>query len=376
MENNRLITFAIHTLDKASQLKALLEREGIEATLQNVNLGNPVMSAGVRVRIAESDLPLALRIIENPEIFADESNEVSTEQGEERAILVPVDFTEKSVAAARLALKIATSGEARRVVLLHSFLVPHTNPLMTLGNSLTLDSAVSEAEDVKISGVMARGARAEMRKLEQLLRSEIKEGRLPAVRFATVISEGLPEEVIGQYIKDHSEVRLLLMGSRKVEKKALDLAGSVAAEVLANCRILALTLPEDSTLTELGQVKNLALLSHLEQEDFLVLDAVSRLLPVDAAPKVKVICMPNDRYSKSTNEAARRALQEYCTEHFPAYEFTLVQHDKSAQSLEIVDSDMVVIPSRKKNILSRLFNPGAAHRLLFSADIPLLVVPV
>ncbi|MDE7334792.1 MAG: DUF2007 domain-containing protein, partial [Muribaculaceae bacterium] len=201
MEPNRLITLAIHTFDKASQLKALLEREGIEATLQNVNLGSPVMSAGVRVRIAESDLPLALRIIENPEIFAEESNEVAAAPSAQRTILVPVDFTEKSVAAARMALKIAAAGEARRVVLLHSFLVPHTNPLMNLGNSLTLDSAGSEAEDVKVSGVMAGAARAEMRKLEQLLRAEIKGGELPAVRFATVIAEGLPEEVIGQYIK-------------------------------------------------------------------------------------------------------------------------------------------------------------------------------
>lgn len=376
MENNRLITLAIHTFDKASQLKALLEREGIEATLQNVNLGSPVMSAGVRVRIAESDLPLALRIIENPEIFADESNEAASAPTDQRAILVPVDFTEKSVAAARLALKIAAAGEARRVVLLHSFLVPHTNPLINIGNSLTLDSAGSEAEDVKVSGVMARVARTEMRKLEQLLRAEIKGGELPAVRFATVIAEGLPEEVIGQYIKDHSEVRLLLMGSRKVEKKALDMAGSVAAEVLGNCRVLAMTLPEDSSLTELSQVRNIALLSHLEQEDFLVLDAVNRLLPVDATPKVRIICMPNDRYSKSTNEAARRALMEYCSEHFPTYDFTMVRHDKSAESLEIEGADMVVIPSRKKNILARLFNPGAAHRLLFHADIPLLVVPV
>lgn len=376
MENNRLVTLAIHTLDEATKLKSLLEREGVDATLQNVNLGSPVMSAGVRVRIAEGDLPLALRIIENPEIFARESNEVSNSATDSRTILVPVDFTEKSVAAARLALKIADAGQAHRVVLLHAFLVPHTNPLMNLGNTLNLDSAGAEADDVKISGIMARMARGEMRKLEQLLRAEIKSGDLPAVRFSTVIVEGLPEEAIGQYIKEHTNVRMLLMGSRAVEKKALDLAGSVTAEVLGGCRIPALTLPEDSTLTELSQVKQIALLSHLEQEDFLVLDAVNRLLPSDNALTVKIICMPNDRYSKSTNEAARRALKEYCAEHFPAHEFTMVEHQKSDHSLDIEGADMVVIPSRKKNILARLFNPGAAHRLLFHADIPLFVVPV
>ena len=65
----RLITVAIHTYDRAIELKNLLEKEGIEVLLQNVNLEHPTVSSGVRVRIHENDLPLALRIIEHREIF-------------------------------------------------------------------------------------------------------------------------------------------------------------------------------------------------------------------------------------------------------------------------------------------------------------------
>ena len=376
MDNDRLITLAIHTFDKASQLKALLELEGVEATLQNVNLSSPVLSAGVRVRIKEGDLPLALRIIENPEIFGPGVAVASNSAAERQSILVPVDFSEKSVAAARLALTIAASGAASRVVLLNSFLVPHTNPLMNLGSSQTVDSAASDADEVRVSVVMAKAAGEEMHKLERLLRAEIKRGNLPAVSFSTVVVQGLPEEAIGQYLKDHREVRLLLMGTRSVIKKSHDLAGSITAEVLNSCRVQALTLPEDSTMSGLNEVRRIAMLSHLEQADFLMLDAVSRLLPADAAAQIRVICMPNDRYSKSTNDAARRALTEYCNEHFPNYSFTIVQHNRSSRRLEIDGADLVVLPSRKKNILARLFNPGAAHRLLFQADVPLLVVPV
>ena len=376
MDNDRLITLAIHTFDKAAQLKALLELEGVEATLQNVNLSSPVLSAGVRVRIKEGDLPLALRLIENPEIFGPGVAVAANSAAERQSILVPVDFSEKSVAAARLALTIAASGAASRVVLLNSFLVPHTNPLMNLGSSQTVDSAASDADEVRVSVVMAKAAGEEMHKLERLLRAEIKRGNLPAVSFSTVVVQGLPEEAIGQYLKDHREVRLLLMGTRSVIKKSHDLAGSITAEVLNSCRVQALTLPEDSPMTGLNEVKSIAMLSHLEQEDFLMLDAVSRLLPADAAAQIRVICMPNDRYSKSTNDAARRALTEYCNEHFPNYSFTIVQHNRSSRRLEIDGADLVVLPSRKKNILARLFNPGAAHRLLFQADVPLLVVPV
>ena len=67
--DDRLITIAIHTYERALELKSLLESEGIEAVLQNVNLSSPIIASGVRVRIKEHDLPAALRIIENREIF-------------------------------------------------------------------------------------------------------------------------------------------------------------------------------------------------------------------------------------------------------------------------------------------------------------------
>lgn len=56
---NRLITLAIHTYDQAVILKFQLEQAGITAVLHNVNLSEPVVSAGVRVRIREKDLPKA-----------------------------------------------------------------------------------------------------------------------------------------------------------------------------------------------------------------------------------------------------------------------------------------------------------------------------
>lgn len=372
METDRLITVAIHTYDKAAALKHLLESEGVNATLQNVNLSTPVMSAGVRVRIAEADLPLALRIIENPEIFVPE---ISDAPREHHTILVPVDFTDKSVNAARVAFSLASKAGSK-VVLLNSFLVPHSNPLMSMGDSLTIDAADSEAEDVEVSVVMAKAARRQMRQLEQQLRSEIKRGELPAVRTSSVLVEGVPEECIGRYVKEHPEVRLLVMGTRSAEKKANDMAGSITAEVLDSCRVQALTVPEGRGFHSLDDVNRLSILSHLEQEDFLALDAVNRLMPIDKAVDVKVICMPNDKYSKATNDAARRALEEYCAEHFPHYTFSLVEHDKNRADLEVEDTDLVVVPSRKKNIFARLFNPGAAHRLLFHTDLPLLVIPV
>ena len=53
---DKLVTLAIHTFEKAQILKTILETEGIEVYIHNVNQIQPVVSAGVRVRIKESDL--------------------------------------------------------------------------------------------------------------------------------------------------------------------------------------------------------------------------------------------------------------------------------------------------------------------------------
>ena len=38
--------------------------------------------------------------------------------------------------------------------------------------------------------------------------------------------------------------------------------------------------------------------------------------------------------------------------------------------------DLVVVANRRKSAFSRMLNPGLAHRLLFQADLPLLMIPV
>ena len=116
---DRLITIAIHTYEKALVLKSLLESEGIMVTLQNVNLLQPVVSSGVRVRIKESDLPLALRIIENSDLLcpANGDNAVSASSDSDPVIIVPVDESPAPQAAIYFAFRIAAAHKARIVLL-------------------------------------------------------------------------------------------------------------------------------------------------------------------------------------------------------------------------------------------------------------------
>ena len=98
MDEDRLITIAIHTYEKAQIIKGILENENIPVAIQNVNLIQPVISSGVRVRIREKDLPHALQILEQYAIFGNE-NAAAAEPADTqvRRILIPVDFSDYSV---------------------------------------------------------------------------------------------------------------------------------------------------------------------------------------------------------------------------------------------------------------------------------------
>ena len=84
---DKLVTLAIHTFEKAQILKTMLETEGIEVYIHNVNQIQPVVSAGVRVRIKESDLPHALRIIEDSKWLSEDAEQEEKAGHQEKKIL-------------------------------------------------------------------------------------------------------------------------------------------------------------------------------------------------------------------------------------------------------------------------------------------------
>ena len=121
---DKLITLAILTYSKAQILQSVLENEGIESYIHNVNLIQPVISSGVRVRIKESDLPQALKIIESSSWL---SSEILQEEKPEPAsapyVLIPVDFSTYSLKACDFGFHMAAKMKVD-VVLLHVHFTP------------------------------------------------------------------------------------------------------------------------------------------------------------------------------------------------------------------------------------------------------------
>lgn len=375
MTPNRLITIAIHTVEKALPLKNLLEREGIYVELNNVNLASPTVAAGVRIRIKESDLPLALRIIENIEIFDIPARDEEPEKG--GVILLPTDFSPHSDNAAKLAFKLA-SRLGMSIDMLHSFIAPASPQGVQLMDSYDYELAdMAERQTIEVESTRM------MEEYAAKIRGWIKSGEVPAVKFSTTVTEGIPEESILLYSRDKNP-QLIVMGTRGADKKEAELIGSVTAEVLDSCRIPAFTVPESVDVATVADLHKVAFVCNLEQEDMIALDTLYRLFP-DQSLEVMLIYIPGRRernVSDAKTAQAQLNLLNYCREHFPGYGFdmrtvrldTLI--DDFKEIMQEGPFNLICVPNKKRNVFARVFNPSIAHKILFRADVPMMVIPV
>lgn len=371
MTEDRLITVAIHTYDRALALRNLLESEGVEVVLHNVNLTRPVVSSGVRVRIKESDLPLALRIIENAEIF---NPPLTTTSEPSKRVLVPVDFSEYSLSAAQFAFNFAYSQKAE-IVFLHSFINPALSKRVQLTDAFSFDLAESQEVEKQLEAA----AKETMENFSVEIKNRIKNGLTPPVKFSSMIIEGVPEDVIVETAKSINPI-LIVMATRGTDRKVEEMIGSVTAEVLDSCRFPVFTIPENTRLHDLSDIRDIVFFSNLDQEDILALENLNRLLP-DVKMNITVVHVP-EKKDRDDNIQAVENLVAYCRQHYPTYQFDVerLRASNVMEDYKEISShhnfNLVVLPNKKRSVFSRFFNPSLAHKLLLHADIPMMVIPV
>ena len=358
---NRLITVAIHTFDRALDLKNTLEDEGIEVVLHNVNLDEKVVASGVRVRIRERDLPLALQIIESPQ----------TTTSDKRCVLLPVDFGKYSLKSVRLGMEYARRIRGK-ALLLHCY----TNERRTMSLPFGSDRYDSPEDDVK---AIKKNARQMMDDFVQTINDKIAAGELPKVKIETKVKEGIPEEQILHYAQKY-DVSLIVMGTSGTNRRRQNLIGSVAGEVMDACKFPIFTVPIGMPDVGLSDITRVVFFSNLIQQDMMSLDRFARLFNMRG---VEVTIIPVvDKKDRRLVDQSLQQLAQYCREHYPECTFktkrlpTKTFVDSFAQYAQDEGIQLIAVPNKKSSIFSRLFNPSIAHRVLFQTDTPMLVVPV
>ncbi len=367
--NEKMVTVAIHTYEKAQILKSILESEGIPTVIHGIKMIDPVIPGNVRVRINEADLPRALQVIEK----VDFTSVVNKEQEREirKEILVPVDFSEYSLAACEFGFRLARDLDCK-VKLLHAFFTPFYPGAIPFGDSFTLQATDKELyQDIK------RKTEDEMQGLVKKIEEEIATGSLPKVSYQTVLVEGLPEEEIIAWSKKMRPTAIV-MGTRGKNAKELDLIGSVTAEVMEGCRTPIFAIPEGAKVRDLSAMKAIVFLTNFQEREFKAFDIMMGFLKLYP---VKVYLVHLAKKEDVWNEIKLSGIQKRFSELYPHLQIGYKLIEQSEGMEEALDKfveehkiDMIALSSSRRNIFARMFNPGIARRMLFHSDTPLLVI--
>lgn len=366
----KIVTLATHTFQHAQVLQNLLAAEGINCFLQNVNQIQGAVTTGVKIQIKETDLPKAMKIIENIEISTMEQlAEKKAGRPAKPKILLPIDFSDYSDKASEMALDWAIRLQAE-IMILHIYFNPVINTL-PFSEAYVYDASLDE-----MIVDMETQAEEDLKKfLEKFKQKRIKAGGENIIVRHKLL-RGVAEEEIIRYSNEYQPL-VIIMGTRGKDRKAADLIGSVTAEVIEMARFPVLAVPEDYLYKGIEKIKHVLYASNFDDADFIALDKLEKLV---RALNVKIYFVhvgPNEE--SKWDRLKLKSLKSYVEKKFPGsgVECDLIENEDFWVGLEDFIQrkkiDIISMTTRRRNIIARLVNPSIGKKMLFHSNTPLLV---
>lgn len=364
MHKTQLVPIIWLNTDDAHSLISFLQKKGIEAFASPADgFDGKVVSISVKHHDVENTTAIFSR-------FGSKLKELETANvmldGE---ILIPVDLTAKSFPACKVGFELAErlNLNAR---LLHSYTVPRVE--------LNLVDVIGQEEEPLSATTALTKASAELDNFARKLKELQSKNHFADINFKSDLLPGVPEECILVKAKAR-QPKMIVMSTRTRHKKAEELIGSVTAEVLDSCRVPLFTVPEDYECPGIRNIKRLVFFCHGDKHDQ---NVMKQFLSLFGFPSVQVTLLPvSDRLSKKSTEYVSY-LSDTFNRQYPTSTFEpLVLNIETFREdfknfLEVNNIELLIVQNKKKNIFSRLLNPGIAHILLYERDMPMIILPV
>lgn len=369
MEQSGFITLVIHSSGQAVALKQLLESHGIVVSLEDLLLDQPSTVNAIKVLVKASDIPLALKILESGINYSASLVEMKM-SGKSGNILIPVDLSDYSNLACEVGLDFAKRLSLHAVVM-HSFRTKNLRDHYTVAEVSSEVSSLSRKQ-------IAADAESKMHTFASSLRKRRAASEVADVKFSTILKEGIPEDIILEYARQ-SPPELIVMATRSRSKKMADMVGSVSAEVIDSCRVPVFTVPEDYVFPGVKNIRKLLFICNLDKQDLLSIEALMRMFDY---PEIEMTIIPAADIISSSTETKLTNMISFLNDTYRNAKFASVMLSSENYSQDLQDyinthsPELLLVPNRKKNIFSRIFNPSIAHRILFERDMPMLVIPV
>ncbi|MDO9154971.1 MAG: universal stress protein [Paludibacter sp.] len=363
---DKLVTLAIRTYTRAQMIKSVLEENGIDTVIHSLNLEQPGMDVGVRVRINQKDLPRALKIVEDMESAWEEKKDVTTVSH----VLIPIDFGDQIPKMIDFGFYFADILAVEVV-----FLYAYFSPAFTI--SMNNDVSTYSISDSELLRRIISTANNEMELLGNNIKKRIVNGELPNIPFRFELKEGVPEDQILDYCKKNNPA-LVIMGTRgkKIDNEVI---GSVTAEVMESCVSPVFAVPVQMQLKTPEEIQRVAFLTNFDQKDLIAID---RTISLFNSGKLEIFFIHASEKNEAWDEVMLGGIKSYFSNHYPTIRthYALLGNSYSPEIIEEYmkekNIDVLAFNTRRRRLLSRLFNPGMAYKMVLYSDIPLFVTHV
>lgn len=273
-------------------------------------------------------------------------------------IIAATDFSECSSNAVRYGLGLAIQAEAK-LMLFNSVGIPGAGSDM-LVNPLHLLEKISQDRLEKAIAEMGEA---------------LKQNGGPNLEMNYAVRAGFPSENVIQVAKEE-EADLLIVGTKGIRKGVGWLLGSTSSEVVRRSKTPVLAVPCDANPVPM---KKIVLAADMKTLSRTTLDPVFALAKLfDSELEVLHVIPPQEHFSPSAFEEFKSDFSAKCP--LDKVSFHLFETEESAVAtaiqdyVQFQDADLVVMTSRPRSLLGRLFHPSTSKQVSLETTIPLLVL--
>lgn len=367
---DKIITLAIHTKEKAFRLKEVLESRNIPVYLEELSQNDYVgdTAKGYAVKIKESQISKALTIIEENKLFSyNDMQTLKMDDGRKR-ILVAVDFSTYSMKACQTAFSIAKELDAK-VKILHIY------------NNIYFPTQIPFADALKNDGDVSilDKSRKQMLDLCVEIDKNIEAGKFPSVNYSYSLREGIVEEEIESFIEEYKPM-LLVLGKRGTNDNRTNILGSVTADIIEMTDIPVLAIPENSSFEGAKDVRHIAFFTNIHRRDIYSFDyLVNHLLPYKGL-KITLVHIITDARNGKWSESDLLKLQESFTQKYSDMNisYKLINETDFVQGIkdfiETEKVDIVAVNTQRRSLWGRMFLPSNSRKILASLNVVLLTL--
>lgn len=366
---DRIITLATLTYMRAQLLCALLESEGIECFMSNMNMIKQG-PGGVHVNIRELDAAEAIEIYEQFKgAYGEQKKEAFEYLKSIRRILVPVDFTAHAENAAFYALQLASKLKAD-IKLMNAYLDPMSTPQSYLESytyQVDLDRIIHEIEEETLGNLKA---------LANKLRQQIKKEKINGVNISVEMIKGSPVGALMAMV-DEYKPGMVVMGTRGSKLEGLRSFGSMTAQVIKKLDIPLIAIPHNYDVFLKSGPKRILYATDFDSTDY---SALRRLASFVRPFKAKIFCVHVAiENSEPLDEIQMRRIKNYIYDSLGEHNLEcglLESHDIQKGLDEFIKEkniDVLAMTTHKRSLFERLFKPSLTKKFLFQTHIPLFI---